>query len=63
MNGGVENILEQRGVSHCGLAIFIKEYLKTKEELWKLQYIYIYIYNLQKNPLNETKIVQDIITL
>jgi hypothetical protein len=29
-----------RGVSHCGLAIYIKKYLKkVKEELWKLNYI------------------------
>jgi hypothetical protein len=28
----------QRGVSHCGLAIYIKKYLKAKEELWKLNY-------------------------
>jgi hypothetical protein len=25
-------------VSHCGLAIYIKKYLKAKEELWKLEY-------------------------
>jgi hypothetical protein len=25
--------LERRGVSHCGLAIYIKKYLKAKEEL------------------------------
>jgi hypothetical protein len=24
-------------VSHCGLAIYIKKYLKAKEELWKLK--------------------------
>jgi hypothetical protein len=24
-----------RGVSHCGLAIYLKKYLKAKEELWK----------------------------
>jgi len=23
---------------HCGLAIYIKKYLKEKEELWKLKY-------------------------
>jgi hypothetical protein len=30
----------KRGVSHCGLAfaIYIKMYLKAKEELWKLKY-------------------------
>jgi hypothetical protein len=27
-----------RGASHCGLAIYIKKYLKAKEELWKLKY-------------------------
>ncbi len=44
--------------SHCGLAIYIKKYLKAKEEeLWKLKY-----FNMQKyNPLKETKILQDII--
>jgi hypothetical protein len=26
-----------RGVSHCGLAIYIEKYFKTKEELWKTQ--------------------------
>jgi hypothetical protein len=25
-------------VSQCGLAIYIKKYLKAKEELWKLKY-------------------------
>jgi len=29
-------------VSHCGLAIYIKKYLKAKEEeLWKLKYFTI----------------------
>jgi uncharacterized HAD superfamily protein len=42
----------------------IKKYLKaTKEELWKLKYFTMQKYNLQKNPLKETKILQDIITL
>jgi hypothetical protein len=27
-----------RGVSHCGLAVYIKKYMKAKEELWKLKY-------------------------
>jgi hypothetical protein len=27
-----------RGVSHFGLAIYIKKCLKAKEELWKLNY-------------------------
>ncbi len=33
---------------HCGLAIYIKTYLKAKEELWKLKYFTIQKYNLQK---------------
>jgi hypothetical protein len=35
------NVLRMKtwGVSHCGLAIYIKKYLKAKEEdLWKLKY-------------------------
>ncbi len=36
------NPKQTRGVSHCGLAIYIKEYLKAKEEeLWKLKYVTI----------------------
>jgi hypothetical protein len=38
---GVEINLKNktRGVSHCGLAIYITKYLKAKEEeLWKLKY-------------------------
>jgi len=52
-----------RGVSHCDLAIYIKKYLKAKEELWKLKYFTMQKYNLPKNPLKETKILPDIITL
>ncbi len=52
-----------RGVSDFGLAIYIKKYLEAKEELWKLKYFTMQKYNLQKSPLKETKIVQDIITL
>jgi hypothetical protein len=28
---------KKSGVSHCGLAIYIKKYLKEIEELWKLK--------------------------
>jgi hypothetical protein len=31
---------ETRGVSHHGLNIYIKKYLKAKEELWKLKYLF-----------------------
>jgi hypothetical protein len=42
--------------SHCGLAIYIKKYLKAKEEdLWKLKYFNMQKYNLSKNPLKETQ--------
>ncbi len=51
-----------RGVSHYGLAIYIKKYLKAKEGLWKLKYFTMQKHNLQKTPLKETKILQDIIT-
>jgi len=42
--------LKTRGVSHCGLAIYIKIYFKAKEELWKFKYFTMQKYNLQKNP-------------
>jgi hypothetical protein len=44
-------------VSHCGLAIYIKKYLKAKEEL---KYFTMQKYNLQKNPVKETKVLQHI---
>jgi hypothetical protein len=45
----VEKLLniQQGGVSHCGLAIYIKKYLMAKEELWKLKYFTIQKDNLQ----------------
>jgi hypothetical protein len=48
-------------VSDCGLAIYIKKYLKAKEESWKLKYFTIRKYYSSKNPLKETEILQDII--
>jgi len=36
-------------VPHCGLAIYIKKYLKAKEELWKLKYITMQNYNFKKS--------------
>jgi hypothetical protein len=53
--------IETRGLSHCGLAICIKKYLKAKEESWKLKYFTIRKYYSSKNPLEETEINQDII--
>jgi len=54
-----------QGVCHSGaLPFYIKTlYLKSKEELWKFKYFTMQKYNLQKIPLKETKILQDIITL
>jgi len=37
-----------KGVSHSGLAIYIKKYLKAKEELWKFEYFTMQKYNLEK---------------
>jgi hypothetical protein len=40
-----------RGASHRGLGIYIKKYLKAKEEeLWKLKYFTMPKYDLQKIP-------------
>ncbi len=55
--------METRGVSHHELAIYNKKYLRAKEELWKFKYFTRQKHNLQKNPLKETKILQDVITL
>jgi hypothetical protein len=41
------SMYKTRGVSDCGLSIYIKKYLKAKEELWKLKYLTIQKYNLQ----------------
>jgi hypothetical protein len=43
--------------------MYIKKFLKAKEELWKLKYFTMQKYNLPKNPLKETKILQDIVTI
>jgi len=44
--------------------IYIKKgNLKAKEEFWKFKYFTMQKYNLLNNPLKETKIHQDIITL
>jgi hypothetical protein len=59
-----------RGLSHSGLAIYIKKYLKAKEEIWKLNY-FTMSHNMifkksskrNQNPSIEIKILQDIITL
>jgi hypothetical protein len=55
---------KQRGVSHGGLAIYIKKYVKAKaEKIMETQIFHHVKIKLifKKNPLNETKILQDII--
>jgi hypothetical protein len=42
-------------VSYCGLAIYIKKYLKAKEELWKLKYFTMQKKKKSKNPIKEIK--------
>jgi len=53
--------LKKGCVTHYGLAIYIKKYLKAKEELCELKYFIMLKYKSSKNPLKETKILQDII--
>jgi hypothetical protein len=42
-------------VSQYGLAIYIKKYLKAKEELWELKYFTMQRYNLPKSPLKRNQ--------
>jgi hypothetical protein len=50
-------------VTTMALPFTLKKYLRAKQELWKLKYFTLQKYNLQKNPLKETKLLQCIITL
>jgi hypothetical protein len=51
-----ECIINNKGVCHTvALPFMWKRILKAKEELWKLKYFTLQKYNLQKNPLKETK--------
>jgi hypothetical protein len=46
-----------KGVCHTVALPFIYfNYLKAKEEWWKFKYFTMQKYNLQKNPLQETKL-------
>jgi hypothetical protein len=38
----------KQGLSHCGLAIYIRTNLEVKEELWKFKYFIMQTYNFQK---------------
>jgi hypothetical protein len=46
---------KQGGVSHCGLAIYIKKYLKAKEELWKLKYFTMQKYTKASKKSSQRK--------
>jgi hypothetical protein len=49
----------QQGEYHTvALPLPLQCILRQKEELWKLKYFTMQKYNLQKNPLKETKIPQ-----
>jgi len=50
-------------VSHCGLAIYIKMYLQAKRTIMEMRIFYHGKIKFSKNPLKETKILQDIRTL
>jgi hypothetical protein len=50
------------GVSHTvGFAIYIKKYLRAKEELWKLKYFTMQKYNLQKILYKKPKSFQTLL--
>jgi hypothetical protein len=57
----LEGLLAVGVLSIVFLLVYIKKYVKEKEELWKLKYFTMpKKKNLSKNPLKETKILQDI---
>jgi uncharacterized SAM-binding protein YcdF (DUF218 family) len=55
-----EQTRSRRGVSHCGLGIYIIKCLYTKG---KFKYFTMQKYDLKNNPLKEIKILQNIIIL
>ncbi len=42
-------VRKTRAVSHYGLAIYMKKYLKAKDKLWELKYFTMQKHNLQKS--------------
>jgi len=59
----VHKLLYSRDVSHYDLAIYIEKYCKGKERIMETQIFHHAKILSSKNPLKETKILQDIITL
>ncbi len=59
----IERNMVKQGVLHIvALPFTLKSILRQKKEFWKFKYFTMQKYNLQKNPLQQTKILQDIIT-
>jgi hypothetical protein len=57
-------VLLEQGVCHTvALPFTLKSILMQKKELWKLKYFIMQKYKVQKTPLKETKVFQDIKTL
>jgi hypothetical protein len=50
-------------VSHCGLVLYIKKVFEGKRRIMKTQMLHHLKIIILKNPLKETKILQDIIIL
>jgi len=59
--GYIRKQLKQGACHTAALPFTLKKYFKAKENLCKLKYFTMQKYNFQKNPLKETKILQDII--
>jgi hypothetical protein len=54
----------EQGVCHTvTLPPTLKSILRQTKELWKLKYFSMQKYKVLKNPLKETKVLQDIKTL
>jgi len=56
-------LITRGGVSHCGLAIYIKRVLRQKKNYGNSNISPCKNIIFKKNPLKETKILPDIITL
>jgi hypothetical protein len=62
--GEVNSATKQtRGVSHCHLAIYIENCLKGKRRIMETQIFHLTKILSSKNPLKETKNLQDIMIL
>jgi hypothetical protein len=53
--GILKLITTRSGVSHCGLAIYIRKYSKAKEELWKFKYFTMQKHNLPKKSFKRNQ--------